>query len=237
MTVLPVQLLLLGKKEELKNYFYTFCKLKPHPWSSKPVGDQESSAIPLMIIVGFDNRLVGDASTTHIIEKSSKESTSLFKEIDGYMGVGSFMQNVQGGPSVPLVILSPPGSPPPPRPLTEDTFGVIVQHGPLGGPMKFMFTSGETQTLFLWREHPGMQKFPYCLANVTLTKASMVSVGLVEGIDEDEATMKANDKQHKVAMNYLEKSHEEALEKYKADIMQSFQDYLPDLKSNFLLHA
>ncbi|KAK5785889.1 hypothetical protein PVK06_040510 [Gossypium arboreum] len=33
------------------------------------------------------------------------------------------------------------------------------------------------------------------------------------------------------------KSHKEALEKYKSDTIQNFQDYLPDLKSNFLLHT
>ncbi|KAK5811693.1 hypothetical protein PVK06_027052 [Gossypium arboreum] len=87
---------------------------------------------------------------------------------------------------IPLMIPSPPGSPPPPRLLTEDIFGVIVQHGPPEGSMKFMFTGGETQTLFSWREHLGVQKFPYCPTKVNLTKAIMVSVGLVEGIDKDE---------------------------------------------------
>ncbi|KAK5771694.1 hypothetical protein PVK06_047931 [Gossypium arboreum] len=144
--------------------------------------------------------------TTHVVEESSKESTSLSREIDEYMDVQSFMHNVQMGPSVgptregnvssrmkqkttvgavnivlsiedkdnpirelcrkkgkdcattfgdvattitvPTVIPSPHGSPPLPIPLIEDTFSVIVQHGILGGSMKFMFTSGETQTLF-----------------------------------------------------------------------------------------
>ncbi|KAH1063705.1 hypothetical protein J1N35_028692 [Gossypium stocksii] len=51
------------------------------------------------------------------------------------------------------------------------------------------------------------------------------------------ATMKDMDEQHKLAMANLAKSHEEDLEKCKVNTMQSFQDYLPYLKSNFLLHA
>ncbi|KAH1090878.1 hypothetical protein J1N35_018135 [Gossypium stocksii] len=52
-----------------------------------------------------------------------------------------------------------------------------------------------------------------------------------------EATMKSMDERHKLVMANLSKSHEEALEKYKVYTMQSFQDYFPDLKSNFLLHV
>ncbi|KAK5793763.1 hypothetical protein PVK06_034920 [Gossypium arboreum] len=52
-----------------------------------------------------------------------------------------------------------------------------------------------------------------------------------------EVTIKSMDEQHKVTMANLVKSHEEALEKYKRKTMQSFQDYLPDLKHNFLLHT
>lgn len=49
--------------------------------------------------------------------------------------------------------------------------------------------------------------------------------------------MKSMEEGHKLAMTNLAKSHDDALEKYKIDTMQSFQNYLPDLKSNFLLHA
>ncbi|KAK5825626.1 hypothetical protein PVK06_020482 [Gossypium arboreum] len=35
----------------------------------------------------------------------------------------------------------------------------------------------------------------------------------------------------------LVKNHEKTLEKYKRETLQSFRDYLPDLRSNFLLHA
>ncbi|KAK5833889.1 hypothetical protein PVK06_017755 [Gossypium arboreum] len=40
-----------------------------------------------------------------------------------------------------------------------------------------------------------------------------------------------------VALAKVNMSHEEDLEKCKVNTMQSFQDYLPDLKSKFLLHA
>ncbi|KAH1128839.1 hypothetical protein J1N35_000217 [Gossypium stocksii] len=52
-----------------------------------------------------------------------------------------------------------------------------------------------------------------------------------------EVALKSMDKEHKVIMTNLVKIHKEALEKYKMDTMQSFQDYLPDLKFKFLLHA
>ncbi|KAK5833336.1 hypothetical protein PVK06_017161 [Gossypium arboreum] len=42
-----------------------------------------------------------------------------------------------------------------------DTFVSIFYHGPLEGSMRFMSTSGETQMLFLWREHLSMQKILY----------------------------------------------------------------------------
>ncbi|KAH1056014.1 hypothetical protein J1N35_034079 [Gossypium stocksii] len=45
------------------------------------------------------------------------------------------------------------------------------------------------------------------------------------------------DEQHETAMANLVKSNEKDLEKYKRDTMQSFQDYLPNLKSKFLLCA
>ncbi|KAK5794859.1 hypothetical protein PVK06_036109 [Gossypium arboreum] len=92
--------ILLGKKDEPKNYFYSF---------SKPAGDQESCANPLTINVGTDNRLVGDASTIRVVEENSGEST------------------------ISALIPSPPssfrGSPYPPRPPTDDTFGSIIDHG------------------------------------------------------------------------------------------------------------
>ncbi|KAH1128649.1 hypothetical protein J1N35_000027 [Gossypium stocksii] len=47
-----------------------------------------------------------------------------------------------------------------------------------------------------------------------------------------EVTLKIMDEQHKAAMANLSKSHEEALEKYKRETMQSLQEYLPDLKAN-----
>lgn len=41
-----------------------------------------------------------------------------------------------------------------------------------------------------------------------------------------EVALKSMDEQHKTAIANLVKSHEEDLEKYKRDTMQSFQDYL-----------
>ncbi|MBA0676688.1 hypothetical protein Goari_018155 [Gossypium aridum] len=52
-----------------------------------------------MITIGADNRLVGDVDTTRIIEETSWESISLSKEIDEYIKVRSFIQNVRGYPS------------------------------------------------------------------------------------------------------------------------------------------
>lgn len=49
--------------------------------------------------------------------------------------------------------------------------------------------------------------------------------------------MKIIEERHKLTVTNLAKSHEDALEKYKIDTMQSFQNYLADLKSNFLLDA
>lgn len=40
-----------------------------------------------------------------------------------------------------------------------------------------------------------------------------------------------------VPMANLVKGHEETLEKHKRETMQSLQEYLLDLKANFLLHA
>lgn len=68
--------------------------------------------------------------------------------------------------TVPPVILSTLVSPPPLRPSTEDAFGVIVEHGHPRGSLKFMSTGGEARTLFSWRDHLSMQKFPYCLTGV-----------------------------------------------------------------------
>ncbi|KAH1031854.1 hypothetical protein J1N35_044028 [Gossypium stocksii] len=52
-----------------------------------------------MIIGGANNGLVGDAGTTHVVEESLRESTSLSREINEYMDVRSFMHNVQRGHS------------------------------------------------------------------------------------------------------------------------------------------
>ncbi|KAK5794117.1 hypothetical protein PVK06_035320 [Gossypium arboreum] len=91
-------LLLLGRKEEPRNYFYSFCKLKPHLWSSKPSRDLESGVNPLIVTTGVYNTLVGNADTVRGVEESLKESISLSREIDKYTGVQSFMQNMRCGP-------------------------------------------------------------------------------------------------------------------------------------------
>ncbi|KAK5845331.1 hypothetical protein PVK06_001502 [Gossypium arboreum] len=52
----------------------------------------------LMVTVGANNRLVSDANIIPVVEENLKESPSLSKEIDEYMLVQSFMQNVRGGP-------------------------------------------------------------------------------------------------------------------------------------------
>lgn len=87
-------LILFGKVKKPRNYFYTFCKLKPYSLSSKSAGDQEGSTNTPWITVGADNRLICDAGIIHIVEESLSESTSLSKEIDEYMDMRSFMQNV-----------------------------------------------------------------------------------------------------------------------------------------------
>lgn len=80
-------LISLGKVKEHKNYFYTFCKLKPRSWSSKSARDPEGSANTPMIIVSVDNRLIGDASIIHVVEESLGESTSFSREIGEFMNV------------------------------------------------------------------------------------------------------------------------------------------------------
>ncbi|KAH1063704.1 hypothetical protein J1N35_028691 [Gossypium stocksii] len=62
-------------------------------------GDQESGVKLFMFTVGADNRLIGGVDIAHIFEESLAESTSLSKEIDEYMDVQSFMQNVQRSPT------------------------------------------------------------------------------------------------------------------------------------------
>ncbi|KAH1114978.1 hypothetical protein J1N35_008356 [Gossypium stocksii] len=63
-----------------------------------------------------------------------------------------------------------------------------------------------------------------------------------EGIDKrlmllEKESMEAIVEKHKIDTANLEKCHEEALAKYQAGTMQKFQDYMPDLKSNILLHT
>ncbi|KAK5802841.1 hypothetical protein PVK06_030467 [Gossypium arboreum] len=52
-----------------------------------------------------------------------------------------------------------------------------------------------------------------------------------------EASLRKMDEEHKTVVANLTKSHEETMEKYKKETMQSLQEYSPDLKANFLLHA
>lgn len=40
---------------------------------------------------------------------------------------------------IPSPLDSPPRSPPPPRPPIGDIFGSIIDHGPLGGSIRFMY--------------------------------------------------------------------------------------------------
>ncbi|KAH1072863.1 hypothetical protein J1N35_025191 [Gossypium stocksii] len=61
--------------------------------------NMESGVNCLMLTAGVDVALVSDADTASGVEESLEESTSLSREIDEYMEVRSFMQNVQGGPS------------------------------------------------------------------------------------------------------------------------------------------
>ncbi|MBA0757749.1 hypothetical protein Gotri_020817, partial [Gossypium trilobum] len=49
-----LRLILVGKRVEPRNYFYTFCKLKPRSWSSKSTGIQEGSTSTPINIVGAD---------------------------------------------------------------------------------------------------------------------------------------------------------------------------------------
>ncbi|KAK5793430.1 hypothetical protein PVK06_034576 [Gossypium arboreum] len=61
----------------------------------------------------------------------------------------------------PYLLISPVNSPPPPKPINDDAFGVIVAHGPFGGSIKFHTASGEIGTLFPWREKLSVKKFPF----------------------------------------------------------------------------
>ncbi|KAH1032081.1 hypothetical protein J1N35_044255 [Gossypium stocksii] len=103
------------------------------------------------------------------------------------LNLGVFFESVATIVIVSPTAPSPHVSPPPPIPLTKDTFGIIVQHGPLEGLLKFRSTGGETQTLFPWREHLSMQKFPYYPTKVVLAEVGIVSMGLSKGISEEEA--------------------------------------------------
>ncbi|KAH1121576.1 hypothetical protein J1N35_004736 [Gossypium stocksii] len=76
-----------------------FCKLKPRAWSSKSSRNVESGVNPLILTVGTNVTLVGNATTVHSVEEILEKSTSLSREIDEYMDVQFFMQNVRGGPS------------------------------------------------------------------------------------------------------------------------------------------
>ncbi|KAA3455764.1 Myocilin [Gossypium australe] len=66
--------------------------------------------------------------------------------------------------------------PPPPKPLTEDAFGVIVEHGHPRGSLKFMSTGGLAQA--------PLKELVLSL-QVAFTEVGMISVGLTEGIKEE----------------------------------------------------
>ncbi|KAH1096962.1 hypothetical protein J1N35_013883, partial [Gossypium stocksii] len=65
--------------------------------------------------------------------------------------------------------------------------------------------------------------------------------GVIAGEQANKPTLKAGlrkmDGEYKTVVANLMKSHEEIMEKYKREIMRSLQEYLLDLKANFLLHA
>ncbi|MFQ6619743.1 hypothetical protein Gotur_001137 [Gossypium turneri] len=58
-----LRLILVGKRVEPTNYFYTFCKLKPRSWSSKSTGIQEGSTSTPINIVGADESWEGSGSS------------------------------------------------------------------------------------------------------------------------------------------------------------------------------
>lgn len=82
-------LMLLGYKEELINYFYSYCKMRSLPQFSLPSPYVESDANPNLLTAISDLRIVGSVGTTCDNEDSSEEFTSLSREIDEYMDVRS----------------------------------------------------------------------------------------------------------------------------------------------------
>ncbi|KAH1082064.1 hypothetical protein J1N35_021825 [Gossypium stocksii] len=142
---------------------------------------------------------------------NNKDEDSLVKEHRQKKGkdraaTSSDMVNIV---MVPAVIPSPLSSPlvSPPRPLIGNTFGLIVDHSPLKGSIRFMPTGGETQTLFPWHnsvKKPSLKKLILSF-QVALAKACMVSVGIAEGINEKEV--------RKVEFGNVHQSTVEALER------------------------
>ncbi|KAH1097946.1 hypothetical protein J1N35_014867 [Gossypium stocksii] len=178
---------MIKNKDKLRDYFYTFCKQKPRSWSSQPLPNIESDTNPLMLTSGDDKRIVGNASTTKVIEDNSKESTSLSKEIDEYMDVRSYMQSMQIGPSrvttgdengsskkkqkttarVANIVLSSKNEGSPRVKLYWKRRGVRTEVLDNVNPISIASTvSSSPGTLFLWRKELNVNKFLFSLSEV-----------------------------------------------------------------------
>ncbi|KAH1097777.1 hypothetical protein J1N35_014698 [Gossypium stocksii] len=101
-----------------------------------------------------------------------------------------------------LAVISSPSSslvsPLPPRPPTGDTF---VGNSTPEGSMRFMSTGGETQALFPWCEH---------------LKVGMVSVLIIEGINEEKVKKVEFENVHLSTMGALERAYyEKFVEEWK----------------------
>ncbi|KAH1048088.1 hypothetical protein J1N35_038872 [Gossypium stocksii] len=197
--------------------------------------DQESGTNHLMIIVDVDNRLVGNAGTIRVVEENSGESTSLPLEIDEYMDIRSFMKNVQGGPSVrefhrkkrkhrvetsgdvastitvPPVVSSLPVYLLRERLPTEDTFGKFPycptemgeqwRDSSLEEAKKHVCPSASSNCM----RKPSLKELILSL-QVALAEAGMVSVGLAEGIGEEEVKKIETKNAYQSTMGALERA-------------------------------
>ncbi|KAH1032610.1 hypothetical protein J1N35_044784 [Gossypium stocksii] len=82
-----LRLMLLGYKEEPRNYFNSYCKLRLHPWFSLPSPYVESHVNPNLFTVIVDPRIVGGAGVFGtIIEHGVTSALVKFVAIGGENG-------------------------------------------------------------------------------------------------------------------------------------------------------
>ncbi|KAH1046982.1 hypothetical protein J1N35_037766 [Gossypium stocksii] len=178
-------LILLGLKVEPNNYFYSFCKLKPLPWSLQLPMHEQTSVSTVMLTVGGDVRIVDGAGTAQGTEDSSKESISLSREIDKYIDVHLYMQSVLGGPFGTSTDRGNVNTRKRQRIVVGTTnITLICEDEGSDNP-----TLKETRRLFCTdvsssdARRPSLRKLAVSL-QVLLNEACMASKGLVKGVDQ-----------------------------------------------------